>query len=461
MHDLNLEERLRSVLRAEGDSLPFTITTDELERRLALRRRNGNGRRLSLMAAGLAAIAVGTVFAVGNGWLRGTNVATDPSSAPTASIEVAPSTSPPTTPEPTPRVANPVGAVDEALLVTPVGGDSRRPDAFEVTRFHPATGISVLVATIPGSVIPEDGWLDLTGPPKISATGWLAIPFTRGLNEDVNHPAIAIVDTQAPQSASWILDGHASMSWDSSDKLVLEQDGRISIAWPGSEFVQTFSAVGATVANAGTLGATGPAITTEDFTRFLATRLDDEAWGYVGYDGRFTATNDLPPVYQRTGLERPAGAGAHGLGEACDSGGDAASSGCFLVESNERHEPIATWLEIDKTPLYDFSWAVDGRSAWLLIGGPATGNSTTATLVYAATANDRADRAQIELAHPEDARILGISDEPAPGSATIVAIGDTDGVAQAFVLADGTVRTPAERAWFAGWAVDPPPYDPD
>ena len=52
MHDTNLEERLRSVLRQEGDGLPFTITTEELERRLALRRRDRNGRRLSLMAAG-------------------------------------------------------------------------------------------------------------------------------------------------------------------------------------------------------------------------------------------------------------------------------------------------------------------------------------------------------------------------------------------------------------------------
>ena len=67
MHDANLEERLRSVLRQEGDGLPFTITTEELERRLALRRRERNGRRLSLMAAGLAAVAVGTIFALGGG----------------------------------------------------------------------------------------------------------------------------------------------------------------------------------------------------------------------------------------------------------------------------------------------------------------------------------------------------------------------------------------------------------
>ena len=95
MHDANLEERLRSVLRQEGDGLPFTITAEELERRLALRRRERNGRRLSLMAAGLAAIAVGTIFALGNGWLtNGPAVGTDATPSPDPNASAAPSASP-------------------------------------------------------------------------------------------------------------------------------------------------------------------------------------------------------------------------------------------------------------------------------------------------------------------------------------------------------------------------------
>ena len=42
MHDGQLEERLRDVLRAEGDALPLTITTAELERRLALGAASGS-----------------------------------------------------------------------------------------------------------------------------------------------------------------------------------------------------------------------------------------------------------------------------------------------------------------------------------------------------------------------------------------------------------------------------------
>lgn len=125
MHDTNLEERLRSVLRAEGDNLSLTITTDELERRLALRRRARNGQRLSLMAAGIAVLAVGTMVALSNGWLRGTNVATDPSPspAPSASASAAPSESlaPVATPSPAASV-DPLAALPE-LAKDPLSND--------------------------------------------------------------------------------------------------------------------------------------------------------------------------------------------------------------------------------------------------------------------------------------------------------------------------------------------------
>ena len=70
MHDDQVEDRLRAILRAEGDGLPLTITPEELERRLALRRRERSGRRLGLLAAGLAVIAVGSLVATTAGWVR-------------------------------------------------------------------------------------------------------------------------------------------------------------------------------------------------------------------------------------------------------------------------------------------------------------------------------------------------------------------------------------------------------
>jgi hypothetical protein len=463
MHDSNLEDRLRSVLRAEGDGLSLTITTDELERRLALRRRARNGQRLSLMAAGLAAVAVGSIFAMSNGWLRNTPViGTDASPSPAPATSPAPSVSPvpSTAAEPSPRVAEPLGASGQAILVTPVGDFSVdiRIEAFEVTRFDPETGASVALATIPGSVIPEDGVRDQEGPPLISATGFLAIPFSRGPNIDDQKPAIAIVDIQSPEADPWIIDGYTPVAWDDTDKLVVERDGLVFVAWPLSREVIDFAFQGAAVS------LTPNGIAVQDGARFLATTQDEaQTWGYVGFDGRFTATTDLPPVYQRTGLERPAGAGAHGIGQACDSGPDAASSGCYLIESDADHKPLTTWMTLDNGPnITGLAWGSDGKGLWMMTGGgPATEETTTQTLSYAQAPGQIIELGRVQVGRYAQADLLGIADELSPGSAAVVAVGDFDGFVWGFVLEDGRVVEQGGTGWFAGWAGDQSPYDPD
>jgi hypothetical protein len=86
------------------------------------------------------------------------------------------------------------------------------------------------------------------------------------------------------------------------------------------------------------------------------------------------------------------------------------------------------------------------------------------TLTYASSVDSRVERARFDLAtsarpgaHPQ---ILGFSDEPIPGSATVVAIGDDRGFVHAFLLAGGATMLDG-TGWFAGWADDPAPYDPD
>jgi hypothetical protein len=60
MHDVQLEDRLRSALRAEADDVPFTVTLDQLEWRLRARRGERFTRRsLSGLAAALVVAAVG------------------------------------------------------------------------------------------------------------------------------------------------------------------------------------------------------------------------------------------------------------------------------------------------------------------------------------------------------------------------------------------------------------------
>ena len=119
MHDDSIEQRLRATLRAEADGLPLTVTPEELERRLTLRRRERTTRRFGLLAAGLAAVAVGTAFAVAVGPFRGPTVAAtaQPSAVPT---DVVPTSNP--TSGPPMRGNGPLGDVDQAILVRPDRG---------------------------------------------------------------------------------------------------------------------------------------------------------------------------------------------------------------------------------------------------------------------------------------------------------------------------------------------------
>jgi hypothetical protein len=98
MHDSKFEERLRTVLRAEGDGLPMTITAAELQRRLAVRQRQHRGRTLTLIAAVIAVVAVGAVAATANGWLRmpavGASQSPSPSPTETPRVSVGPSATP-------------------------------------------------------------------------------------------------------------------------------------------------------------------------------------------------------------------------------------------------------------------------------------------------------------------------------------------------------------------------------
>lgn len=96
MHDTRLEERLRQVLRAEGDSLPLTLTAGQLEQRLLLRRSERANRRLVLATAAALVLAVGA----GGGFLLSSRATTPPvaaSSSPSpaaASPSAPPSASP-------------------------------------------------------------------------------------------------------------------------------------------------------------------------------------------------------------------------------------------------------------------------------------------------------------------------------------------------------------------------------
>ncbi len=134
---------------------------------------------------------------------------------------------------------------------------------------------------------------------------------------------------------------------------------------------------------------------------------------------------------------------------------------CSLVEIDANGTPVATRLKPqDVTSPFDDVWAADGRGLWLLMTDAAAG-PTVATLDYSRADDGRTEIARITL--PDSApgaAILGITDETEPGGA-LVALGDDAGHVFAFVAPGGSVTSQDGSAWFAGWAGDQPPYDPD
>jgi hypothetical protein len=91
--DPRLEARLRTVLRAEADALPFTLRADQVAGRLAERRRARDRRRYAVVAAA-AVFAVGAAaFGLSLGRMTGPAAVTPPPSVAPPSLP-APSSSP-------------------------------------------------------------------------------------------------------------------------------------------------------------------------------------------------------------------------------------------------------------------------------------------------------------------------------------------------------------------------------
>jgi hypothetical protein len=144
MHDTRLEDRLRQVLRAEGDSLPLTVTVDRLETRLRLRRAERANRRLALVTAAALVVAVGA----GGGFLlsnRATNPPVAASSSPSASAPAAAAS-----PSASPAVSlAPVGDIDPYLGWETYGrlnGPGGNPEA-TLNGELPQSGGHLLVST--------------------------------------------------------------------------------------------------------------------------------------------------------------------------------------------------------------------------------------------------------------------------------------------------------------------------
>lgn len=155
MHDDRLEDRLRAALRTEAEGLAFTITAEELRRRLVVRRRARVSRTSTLLLAAAVGVGLLGVGALAGGALdRRTAVPTSPPSGPIAPIAQA-STSPASS---TPPAAATLPTLDEliddggeaALVVAQANGasDGIHFDPINFTRLDPP---SIALGPVDGS----------------------------------------------------------------------------------------------------------------------------------------------------------------------------------------------------------------------------------------------------------------------------------------------------------------------
>jgi hypothetical protein len=314
--------------------------------------------------------------------------------------------------------------------------------------------------------MPGGTWISFTDAPRVSATGWLAIPFRPGDGPSAD-PAVSqgivVVDLSVPQAKPWVIPNVSAATWNDDDELAMVADSGVVIADPRTRTLTPFAIQDQAVSTYLGGPSAAPVWTTTPGTRFLARRSSGGTteWGYVDDAGRFTATTDLPPISQRTGIERRVGAGAHQLMELCTGGGTPTEAGCTLAETDSTGSPVTTWVTNPEIAyLDDSAWADDGHDTWLLFEAKSADGSPRVS-VEQATPTGRTEVGQVGVPESGTARIIGIGPDEQPTNGEVVAIGTSNGFVSAFVDSAGGVAGQDGTAWFAGWAGRQADYDPD
>jgi hypothetical protein len=441
MHDTRLENEIRTALRADGDALPLTITDAELDRRLALRRRERAGRRFALAAAAVVVVAVGSMVAFGGGWLRLPAVGVDASPSPETSAPAASDAAPTVDPD-----RPPLGRSDEAVIAR-IGPEADGTVTLEVDLFRDMQSIpTVFSAGFPAGRVASDD------PPRVGPDGYLAVPLADAANADQAR-GVAVYDlldsTRAPEIfETEDVRGANGVAWSPDGRLAIFESTSLTVVRP--------------------FGPDGPTTVTipEDIQVVAYGPAQDEAWaadgrgiaawrnlgdppsGILRLDGVFEPEL-APQVNSPTGNERTFDASGRALVLGCQSvGPDGVGTGCRLQAEipGEIGEP---WYVVpDGEVIADHRWDASREAAWILVERAAAGGPD----------------GTVELRHGD-----------AGGFETIVSMGDTgaprilgissDDARFAIDLGDGQVLSvpsdPAVEEWggiggvFAGWADQP------
>ena len=447
MHDSRLEDQLRSALRARADALPVTITTPELERRLLLRRRGRDGQRLTLVAAAVAVVAIGSIVALGNGWLRMPAIGVDPGPSP---AETPISTHPTTEPtqvapaSPGPRPVPQMGGPNDAIVVRSTVDPLSPVHGIEVQLWPAAGDVSVLATfsgVIGGNPTPD-------APARVSQDAMLAVPLVDWEGSG-RHIGVAIYDLSEPTLDPRIVTdlGSSGIAWGPDDRLALFDPLAITILEPDTgERASLSIPAGVSVTASGNQDE----VWALDGGGFLAWRQDGVVGGpgILRLDGTFVA-DPSPAISAPLGIERIYDPDGRQLIVGCDSVGDAGSVGCSLIAAAPGG-PTEVWYRAragDGT-IADYRWDAIGKAVWLLLDQRSVDGRTLDLILRTGRPDafvDRATLSDIEIRAETDPQLVGIADDERR-----VAIALDRGVVALVDTATGDWIAAAGS--FAGWA---------
>lgn len=452
MHDTRLENEIRTVLRAEADALPLTITDAELDRRLALRRRDRTGRRFALAAAAVVVVAVGSIVAFGGGWLQlptvGVDATPSPEASTPASSDVAPSVEPtPSEPDVSADPARPaLGRSDEAVIVR-IGPEPDGTVRIEVDLLRDIESIpTIFSAPFPEDRVPSDD------PPRVSREGYLAIPLADAA--DPGRPRGVVVydlHDEAREPQTFDVDaglGSSGVAWGPDGQLAIIDPNGVTVVQPfvPSEWATVNIPDGIFVVPAGPAADEAWALDGRGLTAW--DNLSDPPSGILALDGTFQPERPWD-VADPIGNARMFDADGRALVVGCDSiDPNGVGIGCRLQAEvpGEIGEPW--YLVPDGEAIADHRWDASREGAWILVERVAADGSTgTVQLRHGDPAGFETVVSMADLGDP---RILGIS---------------SDDARLAIDLGDGQVLSvptdPATEEWggigglFAGWADQP------
>jgi hypothetical protein len=424
MHDSRLEDRLRAELRRAGDALPLTVTAAELERRLIARGRHRQGRRVSMVAAAVAVLAVVSIVAVGNGWIGKTSVAVGTSPSPSADTSASPSASPSVTP----IARTPIARPDDTVLVASIpAGDGTTPQ-LQVTLVHEDM-TSTPLPPMSEADFPDGTQVSYDHPPRVSVTGYLLVPL-----DDANQdPAgAALYDLHDPTADPRFYSDPSikAFGWSPTGLLAADFTTAIVINDPAGppatpRVVPMPSSVALVTMDASLGDVLGPPPGTRRGLVWTADGLGlvaEEAAGLpirgvLALDGTFTPEAN-PATFSSTGMERLMNLAGQSIDRRCAESGSAGDGLCQLVSAFPDGNQSGVWS--DNGLPADQVWSADGNALWILgieepagakhmtiqiqLGGPTT-YKDVATAPGPAIATDEAIDASFAGLTPDDSRI--------------------------------------------------------